>query len=167
MTTNNHTSRTLKYGTNVVVGTLLFFAVLVAINFFAIKAQKRVDLTRNKQYTISEATRQLLRSLKDNVNVTVYATQQDTPPDWTEQREQLRDLLQEYRLESRGKVKFVFKDPSADPKIEEEAQRSLASRPDTLASSWTTKVRRRRSRSCAPSTRWNTNSHVPSTRPPK
>ncbi|AXA37369.1 MAG: hypothetical protein D6691_12265 [Candidatus Hydrogenedentota bacterium] len=123
MTTNNHTSRTLKYGTNVVVGTLLFFAVLVAINFFAIKAQKRVDLTRNKQYTISEATRQLLRSLKDNVNVTVYATQQDTPPDWTEQREQLRDLLQEYRLESRGKVKFVFKDPSADPKIEEEAQR--------------------------------------------
>ncbi|MGB9691497.1 MAG: GldG family protein [Candidatus Sumerlaeaceae bacterium] len=116
-------NRTLKYGTNVVIGTILFFAVLVAINFFAGKSRMRVDLTRGKQFTISEATRKILASLKDRVNITVYATMQETPPDWTEQRNQLFDLLQEYRIASRGKVHFTFKDPSADPKIEEEAQR--------------------------------------------
>ncbi len=121
--TTNASNRTLKYGTNVVIGTILFFAVLVAINFFAVKSRTRVDLTRGKQYTISEATRKILASLKDRVNVTVYATMQETPPDWTEQRNQLFDLLQEYRIASRGKVHFTFKDPSADPKIEEEAQR--------------------------------------------
>lgn len=119
----NASHRTIKYGTNVVLGTVLFFAVLVAINFFATKSRQRIDLTRSKQYTISEATRKILSSLKDRVNVTVYATMQETPPDWTEQREQLRDLLQEFRLASGGKVHFTFKDPSADPKIEEEAQK--------------------------------------------
>ncbi|MGC8742147.1 MAG: GldG family protein [Candidatus Sumerlaeaceae bacterium] len=121
--TTNVSNRTLKYGTNVVIGTILFFAVLVAINFFAGKSRMRVDLTRGKQFTISEATRKILASLKDRVNITVYATMQETPPDWTEQRNQLFDLLQEYRIASRGKVHFTFKDPSADPKIEEEAQR--------------------------------------------
>jgi|GEM_PF-2298342 gliding-associated putative ABC transporter substrate-binding component GldG len=122
MTTNNTTNRMIKYGTNVVVGTILFLAVLVALNFFATKSRVRIDLTRSKQYTISEATRRILSSLKDRVNVTVYATMQETPPDWTEQRNQLFDLLQEYRVASRGKVYFTFKDPSADPKIEQEAQ---------------------------------------------
>lgn len=121
--TTNASNRAIKYGTNVVIGTILFFAVLLAINFFATKSRMRMDLTRGKQYTISEATRKILTSLKDRVNVTVYATMQETPPDWTEQRNQLLDLLQEYRLASRGKVHFTFKDPSADPKIEEEAQK--------------------------------------------
>lgn len=121
--TTNASNRAIRYGTNVVIGTILFLVVLLAINFFAGKSRVRVDLTRGKQYTISDATRKILTSLKDRVNVTVYATMQETPPDWTEQRNQLLDLLQEYRIASRGKVHFTFKDPSADPKIEEEAQR--------------------------------------------
>ncbi|MCX7625089.1 MAG: GldG family protein [Candidatus Sumerlaeaceae bacterium] len=121
--TTNASNRAIRYGMNVVVGTILFFVVLLAINFFAGKSRVRLDLTRGKQYTISDATRKILTSLKDRVNITVYATMQETPPDWTEQRNQLLDLLQEYRLASRGKVHFTFKDPSADPKIEEEAQR--------------------------------------------
>ena len=120
MTTNAGT-RAIKYGTNVVIGTILFFVVLVAINFFAAKSRTRLDLTQGKQYTISDATRRILTSLKDRVNITVYATMQETPPDWTEQRNQLFDLLQEYRLASNGKVHFAFKDPTADPKIEGEA----------------------------------------------
>jgi ABC-type uncharacterized transport system involved in gliding motility auxiliary subunit len=120
MTTNAGT-RAIKYGTNVVIGTILFFVVLVAINFFAEKSRTRVDLTQGKQYTISDATRRILTSLKDRVNITVYATMQETPPDWTEQRNQLFDLLQEYRLASNGKVHFAFKDPTADPKVEAEA----------------------------------------------
>ncbi len=121
--TTNASNRAFKYGTNVVVGTILFLCVLLAINFFAVKSRARVDLTRNKQYTVSDATRRILTSLKDRVNVTVYATMRETPPDWTEQRNQLIDLLQEYRLVSKGRVYFTIKDPSADPKIADEAQR--------------------------------------------
>src|SRR6476660_9608812 len=86
-------ARTLKYGTNVVIGTLLLFVILVAINWFANRAQTRLDLTANKQYTTSAATANILNNLKDKVTVKVYATEKDTPPEWTEQRNQLRDLL--------------------------------------------------------------------------
>src|SRR5437763_25519 len=117
-------TRTLKYGTNVIVGSILFLVILVVANFIANRSQARVDLTRDKDFTLSEATKGLLTSLKDLVTVTVYATQHDTPPDWTEQREQLRSLLYEYRVRSRGKVNYVFKDPSADPKVATEAEQA-------------------------------------------
>lgn len=120
----SHAARALKYGTNVVIATVLFLVILGAINFFAEKARWRVDLTSMKQYTVSKATRDLLGRLQDVVKVTVYATQQNTPPDWTEQRNQLRDLLYEYRLISRGKINYSFRDPSADPEIEREAQQA-------------------------------------------
>jgi gliding-associated putative ABC transporter substrate-binding component GldG len=116
-------ARNLKYGTNVGVGTVLMFVILAAIVWFADRLQKRIDLTANKQYTTSKATEGLLKSLKDVVTVTVYATEKDTPPEWTEQRNQLRDLLYEYRLKSNRKVQYTFKDPS-DTKVEEEAKKA-------------------------------------------
>ncbi|MGI8906371.1 MAG: GldG family protein [Candidatus Sumerlaeaceae bacterium] len=116
-------ARTLKYGTNVLVGTILLLVILVAVNWFANRLQKRVDLTVNKQYTTSKATEGLLASLKDKVTVSVYATEKDTPPEWTEQRNQLRDLLYEYRLKSKQKVQYTLKDPS-DSKVEEEAKKA-------------------------------------------
>lgn len=119
-----HTGRTLKYGTNVVVGTILFLVVLVMINYFAGRFRWRADLTRSKQYTVSLATKNLLGSLKDVVTVTVYATEQDTPPEWTEQRNQLRDLLYEYRIYAGNRLNYTFKDPSADPKAAREAEQA-------------------------------------------
>ncbi|MBX7246466.1 MAG: GldG family protein [Candidatus Sumerlaeaceae bacterium] len=118
----DRTARTLKYGANAIIGTLLFLVVLGAINFFAGKALWRADLTRSKQYTLSEATRKLLGNLNDLVNVTVFATENDTPADWNEQRKQLRDLLYEYRLVSKNKVNYRFVDPSVDPKAKSEAE---------------------------------------------
>ena len=116
------TSRTLKYGSNAVVGVILMIVILSAANYLASRSQVRLDLTRGKQFTISAATRDLLARLPDDVTVTVYATGRDTPSEWTEQRNQLRDLLMEYRVRSRGRVKYTFKDPSDDPAIEREAE---------------------------------------------
>lgn len=123
MTTSaERSARKLKYGTNVIIGTIAFVALLVAANFLASRMQWRLDLTRSKQFTVSDATKQLLRSLKDIVTVNVYATKQDTPPDWTEQREQLIGLLREYRRYSGGRVHYTVKDPSNDDKAKQEAQ---------------------------------------------
>ena len=123
-TPTDKTARKLKYGTNVIVATILFLVVLGVINYFAQKSQgrMRLDLTRDKQYTISPATKTLLGSLKDLVTVTVYATEQNTPPDWTEQRNQLRNLLYEYRLSSKDNVRYEFKDPTADPTLARQAE---------------------------------------------
>ena len=118
------TARKLKYGTNVVAATVLFLVVLGVINFFAARSRMRADLTRDKQYTVSEATKGMLGSLKDQVDVTVYATEQNTPPDWTDQRNQLKNLLYEYRRLSNGKLTYKFTDPSVDPKLAREAEQA-------------------------------------------
>lgn len=124
MEATNARSRVFKYGTNVVAATLLLLVVLGVVNYLANKSLRRIDLTRDKEYTTSDATKHLLASLKDQVNVTVYATEHDTPPNWTEEREQLRSLLYEYRLHSGGRVNYVFKDPSADEKVKKEAEQT-------------------------------------------
>src|SRR5437868_7074967 len=124
MEATNARSRAFKYGTNVVLGVVLLFVVLIVLNYFADRSLRRIDLTRDKQFTTSEATKHLLASLKDKVNITVYATEHDTPPSWTEEREQLRSLLYEYRLNSGGRVSYDFKDPSADEKVKKEAEQT-------------------------------------------
>lgn len=119
---DNNTSRFLKYGTNAIVGTILFLVILIAINWFAERSRVRLDLTQNKIYTISTFTNDLLNKVEDKVTITVYATEKGTPPDWKEKRDQLRELLSEYRARSGNRVQFTFKDPSIDPKIKTEAE---------------------------------------------
>ena len=108
-------SRAAKYGTNVLLGTALFLVILGALNFMAERSNWRVDLTRNKSFTLSESSQGILRGLKDKVTVTVYATEKGVPAEVAEQRDQLRSLLLQYRNVSSGRVSFTFRDPAADP----------------------------------------------------
>ncbi len=117
-------SRAFKYGTNVLIGTVLFLAILGAINFMASKSAMRVDLTRNKQFTLSEGTREILRGLKSEVTVTVYVTEDGVPAEMVEQRKRLRSLLMEYRAVSGNRINFTFKDPSADPEALRKAEQA-------------------------------------------
>jgi gliding-associated putative ABC transporter substrate-binding component GldG len=114
----------LKFGANNILAAILLLAILMLVYWFAAQTNARLDLTRNHIYTISPYTNKLLANLKDKVTVTVYASEKDTPPEVTEKRSQLRELLTEYRKRSNGKVQFTFKDPSSDPKIEQEAKQA-------------------------------------------
>ncbi len=62
---------------------LLRFAAIIGalfvLNFVAQRFFFRVDLTEEKRYTMSDATKKLLRDLKQPVTVTVYLTG-DFPP---------------------------------------------------------------------------------------
>ena len=53
-------------------GWLVLLVLLLAINFLASVAHTRVDLTKEKRYTLSTATKNLLRNLDDNVQIDVF-----------------------------------------------------------------------------------------------
>ena len=108
-------SRAAKYGTNVLLGTVLFLVILGALNFIAERSNWRADLTRNKSFTLSDSSQGILSGLKDAVTVTVYATEKGVPAEVSEQRSQLRSLLLQYRSVSQGRVSFTFRDPSTEP----------------------------------------------------
>lgn len=97
---------------------LLVLGCLVLLNVAGIGYFGRLDLTRNKEFTLSTATREALRHLKDPVTIRAYFTA-DLPPPHSSQARYVRDLLESYYTEGHGKVRFEFIDPMAQTSAEE------------------------------------------------
>jgi len=94
---------------------LRFGGVLFALLLLNLIAQKfffRVDLTQEKRYTMSAATKQLLTDLKQPVTVTVYLAG-DFPPAFRRLEQGVRETLNEMQIYGGANLNFVFIDPSA------------------------------------------------------
>ncbi|MBN3035844.1 MAG: GldG family protein, partial [Bacteroidales bacterium] len=99
---------------------LLVAAILVVINVISDRFFLRLDFTADKRYTLSKATRNILRTLEEPVTITAYFTE-DLPPDISATRRDFKDLLVEYANASRGMVVYEFIDPNRDPETEQKA----------------------------------------------
>ncbi|MBN1295740.1 GldG family protein [bacterium] len=95
---------------------ILLMGILFFINILSYRLFMRADLTEKKEYTVSESTRNVLKSLGDIVNVTAYFSQ-DLPPYHAGIRTQVEDLLSEYAAYSEGNLNIEFVDPSADEEL--------------------------------------------------
>jgi gliding-associated putative ABC transporter substrate-binding component GldG len=100
---------------------LIVAGILVAVNIIAQRYFTRVDLTENREYTIAPATRNVLAGLDDVVNVTGYFSRK-LPPYLINLRRQIRDILEEYRAYSRGKLEVEFVDPTDDPLLQQKVR---------------------------------------------
>ena len=87
--------------------TLAVLAVVVLVNFMAGRHHKRLDLTENKEFSLSEQTIKILTGLGRDVSVTSFA-----PDDPGYQKG--RDLLDEYKYRS-GHLQVKYIDPDRNP----------------------------------------------------
>lgn len=83
---------------------------LVAINIFSYSAYGRVDLTEDKMYTLSDASRTMLEDLDDQVTIKAFFSS-NLPAPFNNHARFLQDELQEYRNYSNGQLTFEFIDP--------------------------------------------------------
>jgi ABC-type uncharacterized transport system involved in gliding motility auxiliary subunit len=98
--------RQMKYGTNTVVLVLVVLGILGTVNYLVVRHTKRFDLTKNQRYSLSDQTRKVLSSLKDEVKITYFQRARDMARG--------EDRLKEYTaLSSKLKVEFV--DPLRSP----------------------------------------------------
>lgn len=95
------------------LGTALLAAAVVVVNLFGGNIGGRLDLTPGRAYTLSPATRQILRTLPDLVTIKLFVSA-ELPPEVTFLKRDVDDLLRDYRAASRGKVKLVIEDPATD-----------------------------------------------------
>lgn len=72
----------------------------------------RLDLTEEKRYTISKPTRELLRSLEEEVVVEVYLSG-SLPSGFKRLQKSIGETLEEFRIYGGNKVQYSFIDPSA------------------------------------------------------
>jgi gliding-associated putative ABC transporter substrate-binding component GldG len=98
----------------------IVLGILILLNIVSIRIFGRLDVTRSGLFTLSDASKELMRSLDDRVTVKAYFTE-DLPAPYNNHRREVLDQLNEYRAYARGNLQYEFIDPS-DEKTEQEAQ---------------------------------------------
>lgn len=98
---------------------------LVLLNVLGVRAFARADVTREKAYTLSKATKDTMAALDEPVVVTAYFTEQ-LPAPYSSNARYVRDLLEEFRAASKGKLAFEFVDPqSQETDADKEAKKEV------------------------------------------
>ncbi len=100
------TGRRARYGSNALLFTLAAVGILVVVNFLAYNNPVRLDLTEDRVYSLSDETILAISELTQDVQIKGFFT-----PDLEGRQEAIRPLLDEYRIESQGKVDYEFIDP--------------------------------------------------------
>ncbi len=101
--------RRINYSANTFAFVALVFGILVLVNFLSSRRFIRADLTEDKRYTISAATKEVLETLDDIVTITAYFS--TSPAQVAQIRQSVRDVLEEYDAFS-TKLQIDFVDPA-------------------------------------------------------
>ena len=93
-----------------VMGKIILSALIICVfNFIANEFYFRIDLTKEKRFTLSASSKNLLKKLDDDLYITVFLDG-DLPIEYKQLQSATRDILNEFRLASDGRVKFDFED---------------------------------------------------------
>ena len=101
------------------MGKIILGALIICVfNFIANEFYFRIDLTKEKRFTLSTSSKNLLKKLDDDLYITVFLDG-DLPIEYKQLQSATRDILNEYRLASDGRIKFDFEDILAGKDIKE------------------------------------------------
>ena len=89
---------------------LFLLIVLLGINYLASVVHTRIDLTQEKRYTLSPATKKLLKGLHDKVSITVLLTG-DMPAGFKKLSNSTQEMLQEFKELAGSNIQFKFEKP--------------------------------------------------------
>lgn len=95
------------------LGLWLLTATLVVVNLFGRNIGGRLDLTPGHAYTLSKATKQIVRNVPDIVTITFYVSD-EVPPQAAVIKRDIEDLLSDLRSAGHGNIRVVRVDPKTD-----------------------------------------------------
>ena len=92
---------------------------IVILNILAQFAFTRIDFTKEKRYTISDISIDIIRNLKEPVSIIVYL-EGEFPSGFKRLSRATRDLLSDYKVYADGNLQFEFVDPTAGKSQDEQ-----------------------------------------------
>ena len=104
--TSNHKSKA-------VFQLLLLIAIIALANVVASSVYKRIDLTKEKRFTLTDATINMLRNLDDVAYIKVYL-EGELNADFKRLRNATREMLNEFRAYAPNGLEYEFIDPGAE-----------------------------------------------------
>lgn len=106
--------RAVRYGSNAVVLSLAVIGIVVLVNYLSSRYYKRFDLTEAKRHTLSEQSIQIVKGLKDEIEVIGFYPQ-------GRNQEAFEKWLAAYR-EHTDKIRYQKVDPILEPGKAEQYQ---------------------------------------------
>ena len=114
--------RQLISGANAITVVLATVAIAFVANAMASQVSRlRVDLTENNLYTLSDASKKVVRNLKEPVQVKAFISANMPPPMHTLRR-RIKDLLTEYQAASGGKLTVQVYAPGGEELTDKESK---------------------------------------------
>lgn len=102
-----------KKGSEKYIKLLVYLIIVVLVNVAGITLFFRLDLTANKMYSLSEASKKVVSTLSEPLTVKVFFTKNLPAPHNNTER-YLHDLLEEYSIYARRYFNYHFYDVSAE-----------------------------------------------------
>ncbi len=102
---------------------LIYILVIALLNIAGATLFYRLDLTDNKIFTISDASRNVVATLSEPMTINVFFTS-DLPAPHNNTHKYLQDLLKEYEISSNSYFNYRFYDISSGADESEESKRN-------------------------------------------
>ncbi len=102
------TGRQARHGSNALVLSLAFLGSLIVINYLVYQNSQRWDLTEDKSNTLAPESIETLSALPETVTALAFFSPSLSP-------EAARNLLEKYKVNSKGKFEYRVIDPESDP----------------------------------------------------
>ncbi|MBH10282.1 MAG: hypothetical protein CMG74_08030 [Candidatus Marinimicrobia bacterium] len=100
----------------------IFLLGIILLNLIARDNFRRLDLTENKMYSLSNSSKNVISQVDDLITMKVYFSN-DLPNELGNTKRFLQDILEEFSAYSKGNIRFFFQDPQEDETMEEQAQK--------------------------------------------
>lgn len=106
-----------------ITSVLLIIGIVLVANLLSNQFFFRWDFTEDQQFTLSNATKDILKNLEEPVTVSAYFSE-DLPTDIAKTKTDFREMLLEYANLSKGMVNYEFINPNESEETEGEAQQN-------------------------------------------
>ncbi len=91
---------------------LIAVAVIVVVNVISNFAFKRIDMTADRHFSLTDFTREYLAFLKGSVMVRVYLDGDELPVSFGRMKDEIRSKLEEFKVYGGDKLDYTFINPT-------------------------------------------------------
>ncbi len=103
---------------DILIKVAIIIGIVIVINVISKRIFTRVDLTKNKTYTLSNISKDIVKNLQDKLVVKAYFSD-NLPAPYNNLRRNIQDILNDYRSYSNGNLNYEFLNPSSESESEQ------------------------------------------------
>ena len=105
------------------ISILLIIGILILVNVLSKRFFYRLDLTEDKEFTLSKATKDIIGNLEEPITISAYFSE-DMPQQMKKVKEDFQEMLFEYATLSKGMIDYEFIDPGESETKQQEAMQN-------------------------------------------